>query len=32
MDVEITKDVLNYLEEKNIKDIKLYLESSKGSK
>ncbi len=32
MDIEITKDVLNYLEEKNIKDIKLYLESSKGSK
>lgn len=32
MKIEITQEVLNYLEKKNIKDIKLYLESTKGSK
>lgn len=32
MKIEITQEVLNYLEKKNIKDIKMYLESTKGSK
>lgn len=32
MNVNISQDVLNYLKEKNVKDIKLYLESTKGSK
>lgn len=32
MKIEITQEVLNYLEKKNIKDTKLYLESTKGSK
>lgn len=32
MKIEITQEVLNYLEKKSIKDIKLYLESTKGSK
>lgn len=32
MKIEITQEVLNYLEKKNIKDMKMYLESTKGSK
>lgn len=32
MKVEITQEVLNYLEKKNIKGIRVYLESTKGSK
>ena len=32
MQIEITQEVLNYLEKKNIKDMKMYLESTKGSK
>lgn len=32
MKIEITQEVLNYLEKKNIKDIRMYLESTKGSK
>lgn len=32
MKIEITREVLNYLEKKNIKDIRMYLESTKGSK
>lgn len=32
MKIEITQEVLNYLEKKNIKDIRIYLESTKGSK
>ena len=32
MKIEITQEVLNFLEKKNIKDIKMYLESTKGSK
>lgn len=32
MKIEITQEVLNYLEKKNIKNIRMYLESTKGSK
>lgn len=32
MKIEITQEVLNYLEKKNIEDIRMYLESTKGSK
>lgn len=32
MDINIDEEVLNYLREKDVKDIKLYLEDTKGSK
>ena len=32
MDINIDEEVLNYLREKDVKDIKWYLEDTKGSK